>query len=51
MSDYSTRPIDYRPTWPASVYRDWLRRGLGTKEQQERYKKALEWYAYHGGEK
>lgn len=43
MSDYATQ-IDYRPTWPLSVYLDWLHRNLGTPEQQKRYRAAVEWY-------
>lgn len=35
---------EYRPTWPRETYEQWLRQGSGTKEQQERYKAAIEWY-------
>ena len=43
MSDYG-KQTDYRPIWPLSVYQDWIKRNLGTPEQQKRYRDAVEWY-------
>ena len=48
MSDYATQ-AEYKPTWPLAVYRDWLRRNLGTPEQQKRYQAAVEWYRAQQG--
>lgn len=42
--DYETNRTEYKPTFPLSVYREWLKRNLGTAEQQKRYQAAVEWY-------
>jgi hypothetical protein len=41
---WPTWPTDDHPTWPRETYEQWLRQGSGTKEQQARYRKAIEWY-------